>query len=100
MARIIEHIAEHYDVQEAEFGRVYVWCPEGIVVECECGEKLSIKRSDLINNTAATCECGKDQTSSIREAVQDEVSGHLFEDDEAVHPWRYWHTSEDTGIPF
>jgi negative regulator of sigma E activity len=38
--------------------------------------------------------------NGIREEMQDEVVGHLFEDDELVHPWRYWHTTKDSGIPF
>jgi hypothetical protein len=22
------------------------------------------------------------------------------EEDKAVHPWRYWHTSRESGLPF
>ncbi len=25
-----------YEVQDAPFGKVYKWCPENVVVECEC----------------------------------------------------------------
>jgi hypothetical protein len=35
----------------------------------------------------------------IREETQDEVVGHRFEDDEKLHSWRYWYTSEETGLP-
>jgi hypothetical protein len=24
----------------------------------------------------------------------------LDEEDKIVHPWRYWHTSRETGLPF
>jgi hypothetical protein len=100
--RIIERVAEHYDVQELAFGKVYIWCPESVLVECKCGERSTFKESDLLSGSVTTCECGKDNMSGIREEVQDEeeVVGHLFESDEDLHPWRYWHTSKDSGIPF
>ncbi len=104
MVRVIERVAEHYDVQEVvEFGRVYRWCPESVVVECKCGKKSTVKKKDLLLGTVNACDCGEDQTAGIRGEVQEdeEVVGHLLdEDDEAVHPWRYWSTSEATGIPF
>jgi hypothetical protein len=28
------------------------------------------------------------------------VSDPLDEEDKIVHPWRYWHTSRETGLPF
>jgi hypothetical protein len=98
--RIIERVAEHYDVQEVEFGKVYIWCVEEVVVECECGTRSIFERSELIASEASCGECGKGIRSDIREEVQDKVIGDLFEDDERVHPWRYWHTTKDTGIPF
>ena len=107
MVKIIERVAERYDVHEVEFGRTYVWCPQSVLIECECGERSTFKKSDLLNlnESRSTCECGKDSMDGIREEIQDEkemVVGHLFEDedDEVVHPWRYWHTSEDRALPF
>ncbi len=101
VVRIIERVAEHYDEQEVEFGKVYKWCPEGVAVECVCGERFCLCRADILSGSLSTCECGKDNISDIREEVQAEVIGHLLlENEEAVHPWRYWHTSESTGIPF
>jgi hypothetical protein len=35
--QVIERVAEHYDTQEVEFGIIYHWCPECVVVECKCG---------------------------------------------------------------
>jgi hypothetical protein len=98
--KIVERLAEHYDVQDVEFGKVYIWCPEGVVVEYECGERSTFKSSELLSGLVITCVCGKDHMNGIREEMQDEVVGHLFEDDELVHPWRYWHTTKDSGIPF
>jgi hypothetical protein len=96
--RIIERLAEHYDVQEVEFGKVYKWCAEGVVVECDCGKRSIFTRSELIASEAICCECDKQTSAGIREEV---VIQLLEENYEATnYPWRYWHTTKDTGIPF
>ncbi len=42
-------------VQDALFGKVYKWCPESVVVEYKCGERLTL------TNLETTCEwCGAD----------------------------------------
>jgi len=38
MVRVIERSGGRYEVQEVEFGRVYKWSPECVVIECDCGE--------------------------------------------------------------
>jgi hypothetical protein len=43
--KVIERIEAHYEVQDVEMGKVYRWCPESVVVECECGKKLSLTAS-------------------------------------------------------
>ncbi|MBV9454543.1 MAG: hypothetical protein JOZ19_10550 [Rubrobacter sp.] len=86
---VIERAQGRYDVEDVEFGRVYKWQPTSVLVECECGQRLSLTSS------MTNCECGMDHTADIRE----ELSGQPLE--EAVrYPWRYWHSSEDTEIPF
>jgi hypothetical protein len=94
--RVIERVAEHYDAQDTEFGRIYKWCPECVIVECKCGKRMTLTRLDLID-TGAECECGAEHTNRVREEV---VIQLLDEDYEAHHPWRCWHTTKDTGIPF
>jgi hypothetical protein len=95
--RVIERIAEHYDVQEVPFGRDYRWSPEQVVAECKCGKRTTLKRSKIIGSEVTSCECGKDNTATIREEL---VIQLLDEEYEAHHhPWRYWHTTKDTGIP-
>jgi hypothetical protein len=98
IVRVIKRIPEHYEVEEVEFGRVYGWRPESVVVECgACGKRMDLKRWDIIDSLP-DCECGKDHTASIREELILQV---IDEDYEATHyPWRYWRTSEDIGIPF
>ena len=96
--RIIERVAEHYDVQEVEFGNVYIWCAEEVVVECDCGTSSIFKRADLIASEARCCECDKKPSSGIREEVAIQLRD---EDYEATNfPWRYWHTTKNTGIPY
>ena len=79
--RVIERVAEHYDTQEVDFGRVYRWYPECVVVECKCGKRKTLTRSDLIKAKPA-CECGTDNTASVRE----EVVLELLDEDCEVHP--------------
>src|SRR3954464_4380667 len=84
--KVIERVAEHYDVQEVEFARTYIWCPEGVVLECKCGKRMTLSSSELIQ-TKPECECGREHTASVREEV---VIQLLDEDYEAHHhPWRY-----------
>ena len=91
MATIVERNEGHYDVQEVEFGRVYRWCPERIIVDCACGQ-----RSTLTAASASTCRrCGADYTSSIRE---ESTIGRL--EDETLHPWRYAGDHTEDGLPF
>jgi hypothetical protein len=79
-----------------DIGRSYHWCPECVVVECDaCGNRLTLKRSDLISS-GFDRECGTDHAASIREEV---VLQLIDEDYEAHHPWRYWHPPEHGGMP-
>jgi hypothetical protein len=86
----IERIEGYYEVQEVEFGRVYRWCPECVVAECDCGERLSLTGSTTI------CSCGVEHHG----ATVGEEPGVGQLKDKALHPWRYVRDSEDAGIPF
>jgi hypothetical protein len=50
VTRVIERVKAHYEVREETLGTVYRWCPESVVVECNCGERLTL--------TAARTTCG------------------------------------------
>jgi hypothetical protein len=82
----------HYEVQEVEFGYVYKWRPESILVECECGEMTSLTAS------ITTCEeCGAEHTGLVWE----DLANSLSMSDEEIHPWRYSEVrEEDTGLPY
>ena len=82
MAKIIERARAGYDVEEVEYGKVYRWQPETVVVECGCGEEASFTHSET------DCEeCGAEHTR--------------LQGDEDVHPWRYTEDHEDNGaLPY
>ena len=99
VVQLIERIAEHYDVEEVPFGRDYQWSPEQVVLECsKCGKRTAYKRSQLIGSELISCECGHANTARVRE----ELVVQLLDDEYEAHhhPWRYWHTTKDSGIPF
>lgn len=63
MTTMIESTEGHYEVQKVSYGEAYVWCPEQVVVECDCGERLVLTTSEAI------CKCGADHTSLVREQL-------------------------------
>ncbi len=90
MAKVIERAEARYDVQEVEFGEVYKWRPESVVVECGCG-----KEPTLTPSSTACGECGADHGAVMREESTGRQLG-----DEALRPWRYSEDREDTGLPY
>ncbi len=88
--QVIERAAWRYEAQDEGFGRVYRWYPGYVVIECECGERLSLTVS-----TAACPRCGANHAATVREEL---TAGQL--QDQALHPWRYdARNLEDTGLP-
>ncbi len=92
MLTMVERVEGHYEVQDVEFGQVYRWCPECIVVECDCGERLS-----LTGSTTVCSWCGADHTDIVQE--EQDIKGQFLRDED-LHPWRYAGDREDIGIPF
>ena len=80
MPKDIGYVQGHYEVQDVEMGKIYTWRPESAVVECDCGEELSLTASE----NAYCGECGADHRAIIEEALEARP-----EDEEGVlHPWR------------
>ncbi len=80
VAKVIERARSRYEVEDVEYGKVYKWQPETVVVECTCGEKVSLTDSET-----ACKECGAEHTRLVRENVPNlQPQG-----DEDIHPWRY-----------
>jgi hypothetical protein len=79
MTRIIEDLKAYYETHEVPFGRSYEWHPEHIILECDCGERLTLTAT--ITTTA--CRCGADHGAIIRDIQRRE--GRL--PDKTIHPW-------------
>lgn len=92
MAKVIERARAGYEVEDVEYGKVYSWRPESVVVECGCGEKASLTPFET------TCEeCGAEHMGLVREDLSDRQS----QGDEDVHPWRYTEDGEDDAtLPY
>ena len=76
MTTVIECIEGHYEVEETSYGYAYVWRPQHVVVECDCGEMLVLSASETV------CRCGTNHTALVREEL---ASRKVSE--EAPHPW-------------
>ena len=83
MTTVIERTPGHYEVQETSYGEVYVWCPECVVIECDCGER------PVLSASLSTCGCGTDHRALVWEEL---ASGRSSE--EVSHPledeYRQW----------
>jgi hypothetical protein len=86
---VIECQQAGYEVQDVAFGKVYKWRPENVVVECECGERVTLDSLKM-----ACGWCGTEHAA----LVQEELEGRPLED-EAIHPWRYAEDREEYGLP-
>ena len=84
MTKVVERTQGHYEVQEASYGEAYVWCPECIVVECDCGER------PVLSASLSTCGCGADHAGLVREELVSRRSpgeiSHPLEDE--YREWR------------
>jgi hypothetical protein len=80
MTTVIECTEGHYDVQEAPYGRDYVWCPGCVEVECDCGARLVLTGSETV------CGCGTDHSALVREVLAHQRAPHPWEID--YHEWR------------
>ncbi len=61
MARLIKRAEAHYEAKDAEFGKVHVWRPERVVIECGCGHWPT-----LTGSVAACDGCGTDHAAVFR----------------------------------
>jgi hypothetical protein len=78
-----------------DFGRVYRWCTEQVVLERgACNTRMTFKRSNLIASLV-NCECGARCSARVRK----EPTIEKLAEDKRIHHWRYWHTEESAEIP-
>lgn len=79
--RILAYVEAHYEIQEVPYGKVYAWCPECFLVECECGEEL------IFASSSSPCPCGADYAAVYQELA--EMSKEGPQNVEAgSRPWR------------
>jgi hypothetical protein len=77
MVQVIEHVQAHYEIHEVEMGTVYRWCPESVIVKCNCGEKL------ILTTSQTTCSgCSADYAAITEEVLDDRP------EEKVVRPWR------------
>ncbi len=83
MARIIECAEGRYEVREIPYGKAYAWCPDCVVIKCECGERITLTPSQL------RCRCGADHRSLFQEELDSrQLSGGASRPwDEEYHEW-------------
>jgi hypothetical protein len=83
----VECAEGRYETHNGEFGKSYRWCPECLLVKCDCGETTTLDHSDT------TCVWyGTDHTSIIQEELVPQ-----WLEDEAVDSWRYSGAREEAG---
>ena len=89
---ILKYTEGCYEIQDVEFGKVYKWCPDSVVVECECGQMPTFTRSET------TCEwCEADYAAIVTDymSLACEESDTRQLEDEVIHPWRYAEDREE-----
>ena len=77
MARLIECVKAHYEIQELEMGKVHRWCPQSLVLECDCGEELT-----LTAFKASCAHCIADHAAIAQAMLV------ARPEDKGDHPWR------------
>ena len=78
MVKVVERLTAHYEVEDVPMGKVYRWCPEKAVVECDCGETL------ILDSSATVCaKCGEDHALLIEQVLDPRPEY------EVEYPWRY-----------
>jgi hypothetical protein len=82
--KVTDRIEGCYDAHEVPFGKVYVWRPGRVMIECDCGEGL------ILTSSATICGCGANYAATLQETL---VAKRLKDED--LHPWRYPKDLED-----
>jgi hypothetical protein len=63
MTAVIGHVEGHYEPHILSYGQAYIWCPECVVVGCDCGEMVILTASESV------CRCGVDHEALVRETT-------------------------------
>jgi Zn-finger protein len=80
VTQIIERVEGHYEVQAVEMGTVYIWCPESVVIECDCEQTFTTEGAMV-----ASCpRCGAEHTGEVAR----ELGSKPLAEEEAYRPVR------------
>jgi hypothetical protein len=80
VAKVIEYVEAHYEVDEIEMGTLYRWCPEKVVIECDCEQSFTAEGA-----RAASCpRCDADYTGVASRGL----GGKPLTEEEAYRPTR------------
>lgn len=89
-AKVIERVDALYEVQDVLMGKVYRWCPENVLGECEeCGENTIL--------TASTRACG--EYGADHRAIVEEVGLKAHPEVDEVDPSLAVHCALTTSRP-
>ena len=81
-ASVVERTEGHYKVHKTSYGEAYVWCPEGVIVECECGHRPFLSASQTLCSS-----CKTDHAALVHEVLAaSHKPAHPWEAD--YHSWR------------
>ena len=83
MWRIIERGEARYETHDVPFGRTYKWHPAYIVLECSCGENVTLTKTT--SSTVICRRCGADHSDVIYDIREQEQV--QLQDEEISHPW-------------
>ena len=92
MAKLIEKVEAGYEVEEVEFGTVYRWCPESVVIECDCRQSFSVKGA----KDAWCPRCGADYSGGVG---REGLAGKPLTEEEAYRltRWEYGEWIKEAG---
>jgi hypothetical protein len=98
VVKVIEYLQGGYTAQEEPFGVAYKWSPEGVVIQCECGARPTLRA------TMTICSgCGVDHALIARRELngsqQQQQQQQQTSVDKVLHPWRYAGDREGAGLP-
>jgi hypothetical protein len=83
MVQILQRLQAHYENRELPFATVYEWHPASVILECDCGEQVTL--SDTSSTTTTCSGCGADLGTFVHDIRERE--GRL--PDNLTHPWFY-----------
>lgn len=90
MATVIRQTEGHYEVEKLPYGKDFNWCPDCVIVQCDCGERLELTASETV------CVCGADHAALVREEL--DHRNRTGQDPRLEEEHRRWRTEQDVYL--